>query len=336
MPFNSAGRFTQVFFISVNSWVIGPLAPIFLRAFYLGSDLINRDSPRDAIPQFQRAIELDPNFAHAYEILGVAYLLSGDPVRQREVLHEGIHLGRACKRARTPLHLRGLLPGCYARAEQGTRWMRVRIRGTPHNGLFVVYDERGEWERALEEEQEALRLGPRVVHFIVNMMNAYLNLDRFDEAKAMAQRAFSQKMDGPSFHSSLLDHRLDSGRSLDTGQGNRLVCGQTKRIPEPRASSCECHGARAAAQGERTLPAGGRDRTAARSQERVARESEWYAPFALALTTGMRPNEYLALKWSDIDWHCGTVSVCRTIQISSGAWTFYDTKRKRSRRAVKL
>jgi integrase len=68
----------------------------------------------------------------------------------------------------------------------------------------------------------------------------------------------------------------------------------------------------------------------------VARESEWYALFALALTTGMRPSEYLALKWSDIDWHRGTASVCRTIQISSNAWAFYDTKRKRSRRAVKL
>src|SRR5579872_6688608 len=32
----------------------------------------------------------------------------------------------------------------------------------------------------------------------------------------------------------------------------------------------------------------------------------------------------------------GTASVCRTIQISSNAWTFYDTKRNRSRRAVKL
>jgi integrase len=68
----------------------------------------------------------------------------------------------------------------------------------------------------------------------------------------------------------------------------------------------------------------------------VATQSEWYALFALALTTGMRPSEYLALKWSDIDWHRGTASVCRTIQISSSAWTFYDTKRKRSRRAVKL
>ena len=68
----------------------------------------------------------------------------------------------------------------------------------------------------------------------------------------------------------------------------------------------------------------------------AARETELYALFALALTTGMRPSEYLALKWSDIDWHRSTASVCRTIHTSSNAWTFYDTKRKRSRRVVKL
>jgi integrase len=68
----------------------------------------------------------------------------------------------------------------------------------------------------------------------------------------------------------------------------------------------------------------------------LARESEWYALFALALTTRIGPSEYLALKWSDIDWHRGTASVCRTIQTSSASWAFYDTKRKRSRRAVKL
>jgi integrase len=54
----------------------------------------------------------------------------------------------------------------------------------------------------------------------------------------------------------------------------------------------------------------------------IARGSEWYALFALALTTGMRPSEYLALKWSDIVWHRGTASICRTIQISSNAWPF--------------
>ena len=48
----------------------------------------------------------------------------------------------------------------------------------------------------------------------------------------------------------------------------------------------------------------------------VAEESEWHALFALALTTGMRPSEYLALKWSDIDWQRGAASVSRTIQVS--------------------
>ena len=68
----------------------------------------------------------------------------------------------------------------------------------------------------------------------------------------------------------------------------------------------------------------------------VARETEWFALYALALTTGMRPSEYLALKWSDIDWHRGAASVCRTIQHSNGGFLFDDTKRKRSRRVVKL
>jgi integrase len=67
----------------------------------------------------------------------------------------------------------------------------------------------------------------------------------------------------------------------------------------------------------------------------VAEESEWYALFALAPTTGMRPSEYLALKWSDIDWQRGAASVSRTIQVSGTGWAFDDTKRKRSRRVVK-
>jgi len=68
----------------------------------------------------------------------------------------------------------------------------------------------------------------------------------------------------------------------------------------------------------------------------IAKRSEWFALFALALTTGMRPSEYLALKQNDIDWQRGTASVCRTIQVSASGWEFYDTKRKRSRRIVKL
>jgi integrase len=58
--------------------------------------------------------------------------------------------------------------------------------------------------------------------------------------------------------------------------------------------------------------------------------------FAVALTTGMRPSEYLGLCWRDIDWDRGTVSVVRSIHRHDGQWTFADTKRARSRRIVKL
>ncbi len=60
------------------------------------------------------------------------------------------------------------------------------------------------------------------------------------------------------------------------------------------------------------------------------------ALFALAMTTGMRPSEYLALIWADIDWVRGTVSVSRTLEWRKGGWQFADTKRPRSRRVIKL
>jgi integrase len=57
---------------------------------------------------------------------------------------------------------------------------------------------------------------------------------------------------------------------------------------------------------------------------------------AVALTTGMRPSEYLTLRWQDIDWARHTVSVVRSIRRLNGRWCYADTKRSRSRRLVKL
>jgi integrase len=75
----------------------------------------------------------------------------------------------------------------------------------------------------------------------------------------------------------------------------------------------------------------------ARAFLEAAKQDRYYVLFALALTTGMRPSEYLALKWPDISWTKGTVSVNRTLEpIKGGGWRFADTKRARSRRLIKL
>ena len=66
-------------------------------------------------------------------------------------------------------------------------------------------------------------------------------------------------------------------------------------------------------------------------------EGTKYGPvLAVALTTGMRPSEYLGLKWQDIDWARQTISIVRSIQRLNGKWCFSDTKRSRSRRPIKL
>ena len=59
--------------------------------------------------------------------------------------------------------------------------------------------------------------------------------------------------------------------------------------------------------------------------------------FSVAITTGMRPSEYIGLKWHDIEWERGTVSVKRTLRKGpTGQWEYGETKRAGSRRIIRL
>jgi len=69
----------------------------------------------------------------------------------------------------------------------------------------------------------------------------------------------------------------------------------------------------------------------------VARGTHHGALFELALTTGLRPSEYLALKWEDIDFERGTLSVVRSLDAEpGGGYRLEETKTRNSRRVVKL
>ncbi len=58
--------------------------------------------------------------------------------------------------------------------------------------------------------------------------------------------------------------------------------------------------------------------------------------FEFALETGMRPEEYLALRWSDLDLEKRTAQVVRAVVFDKrgGGFAFKDTKTRRSRRTV--
>lgn len=68
----------------------------------------------------------------------------------------------------------------------------------------------------------------------------------------------------------------------------------------------------------------------------VATEDKWGILFEFALATGMRPGEYLALQWKDVDLHAGTAIVRRVLVRQKGPWYFAEPKTAKSRRTVPL
>ena len=69
----------------------------------------------------------------------------------------------------------------------------------------------------------------------------------------------------------------------------------------------------------------------------AARDDRFGVLFAFALTTGMRPEEYLGLQWKDVDLEKGAATVCRTVVWrAGGGWYFGEPKTSRSRRTIPL
>lgn len=62
------------------------------------------------------------------------------------------------------------------------------------------------------------------------------------------------------------------------------------------------------------------------------------AMFAFALTTGARPEEYFALKWSDVDWQARTVTIQRTLlwRYKPARWKFEKPKTTSAYRTLPL
>ena len=69
----------------------------------------------------------------------------------------------------------------------------------------------------------------------------------------------------------------------------------------------------------------------------LAVKGKYACVFAFLLNTGARPSEALGLKWTDIDFGRGTVTIQRTLQWhATGGFYFAETKTKGSRRTLPL
>ena len=69
----------------------------------------------------------------------------------------------------------------------------------------------------------------------------------------------------------------------------------------------------------------------------AAHSDKWYVAFLLSLELGARPNETLALKWSDVDWERSTVRIQRSLYWPpGGGFEFTKPKTQKSVRTITI
>ena len=176
-----------------------------LQAYTLGGK--SGDFPT-AIPFLQRAIQLDPDFAMAYDQLGGAYQSMGETAMGAENMRRAFELrGRVSELEKLAIegdYYRGVTGNLlnakrsYALGEQ-IYPREPFFRG----GLGLIYMALGQYESALKEHQQVLRLSPYDSVAFRFVAYAYLLLDRVEDATVTAREARAKGLDyalGPTVY----------------------------------------------------------------------------------------------------------------------------------------
>jgi tetratricopeptide (TPR) repeat protein len=179
-----------------------------LKAYTLGTKTAREKGDVEAIPFDKRAIELDPNFALAYDALGVDYYNLNQPSVAANYLKKAFDL-RDRVTEREKFHITGLYYGLATgeleKAKQTYElWTQVYPRDDlPHGDLGSAYMILGQYEKAATETREALRLDPNQVVGYINLGEIYLALNRFDEGRTTTEEALGRKLEDIPLHLNL-------------------------------------------------------------------------------------------------------------------------------------
>jgi tetratricopeptide (TPR) repeat protein/predicted Ser/Thr protein kinase len=171
-----------------------------LKAFSSGIIVLSTTGDAAAIPFFKRAIELDPNFALAYVHLGIASTSIGEPSIAAGYTRKAYELRDRTTEAEkyfisTTFHKE--VTGNIETAEESCKlWIQAYPRSEmPHDYLSgAIYPVIGQYEKAVEEAREAIRLKPDFPISYAFLMYGYIPLNRLAEAKAAYGQALERKL----------------------------------------------------------------------------------------------------------------------------------------------
>jgi eukaryotic-like serine/threonine-protein kinase len=177
-----------------------------LKAFSIGRRMVDQKGDVAGLPYYQRAVELDPNFASAYAALGVSYDNLGQATRSAENARKAFELrDRVSERERYRISAfyYVVATGELDKADQTYQlWAQNYPRDyVAHGNLGNDFMLLGQWEKAAQETEEAIRSEPNTAVGRSNLVWMQLALNRTPEAKATAEDALGpRKMDAYYLH----------------------------------------------------------------------------------------------------------------------------------------
>jgi len=176
-----------------------------LKAYSLGTRTGRTKGDADAVSFYKRAIELDPNFAAAYAHLGVTYSNLGQASLAAENLTKAYNLmDRVSEREKLRIAA-AYYQIATGELEKADRTYQLWIQSYPRDptafgNLGNDYMSLGQWEKAVVQSRESLRLEAQSVVNQTNLGFQYLALNRVDDAKKVLDQAQALNLEGAFLH----------------------------------------------------------------------------------------------------------------------------------------
>ena len=179
-----------------------------LKAYSLGAKASQEKGVVAGLSYFQRAIQIDANFAMGYRQIGAAYAAMGEVGRASEYFAKAFQLREHASEREKLLIAADYYTNVTGQQDKAAQAYQELIASYPRDysgelNLGNAYAAEGQHDKAREAYSKSLRLAPDRVGPYGDLANSLLALQRLDEARQTIRDAQARKLDDFILHNGL-------------------------------------------------------------------------------------------------------------------------------------